>query len=409
MGLSNKCAARARSLPAASGTTRSVPAVLMVAVAVALPLAGSASSASAEAPPARAPASYGRTQLQRDVDAIRSAGATGVLAEVDGGRLVARSGQAVLASRRPVPYGSSIRIGSATKSFVATVVLQLAAEGRLSLDDTVARWLPGVVTGNGNDGTKITVRELLQHTSGIYDYQNALPWLQTAQGYRAHRFRSAIPRQLVAIAMRHRPLFPPGTGWSYSSTNYILLGMIINKVTGQNWAEQVRDRIIVPLGLRHTFAPGAWPYLPAPHADAYQQFTPGGPLTDTTVFDPTWADAAGAIISTPADLDRFFRALVTGHLLPPAERAEMETTVATPPGGWSRYGLGLGWQSLPCGGGYWTHDGDFLGASTIDGVTADGRRSVVIESFTKQASAQATAHQHQAEAQLVDHALCPET
>jgi D-alanyl-D-alanine carboxypeptidase len=348
---------------------------------------------------------YGGAQLQRDVNAIRATGVTGVLAEVDGGRFVARSGQAVLGSDRPVPYDSYIRIGSATKSFVATVVLQLAAEGRLSLNDTAARWLPGVVTGNGNDGTRITIRELLQHTSGIYDYQNTLPLDQSEQGFLATRFDSVTPQQLVAIAMRHRPLFPPGTSWSYSGTNYILLGMIISKVTGQALARQVLDRIVVPLGLRHTFVPGS-PYLPALHADDYQQFAPGGPLVDTTDLNPAWGLAAGGIVSTPDDLDRFFRALVTGRLLPPAELAEMETTIATPPGGWIRYGLGLGWQSLPCGGGYWTHDGDVPGASTTDGVTPDGHRSVVIQTFTRSVSPQATARLQEAEVKLVNHALC---
>jgi len=378
-------------------------------MAMAVPVALLASPAAPHQHPAAHRAAYGRDQLRRDVNVIHAAGVTGVLAEMDGGRLTVRAGTARLGSGRAVPVNSYIRIGSNTKTFVATVLLQLVAEGRVSLDDTVAKWLPGVVTGNGNDGAAITIRELLQHISGIYDFTEALPALASSQGYLQSRYRSATPEQLVAIAMRHKPLFKPGTSWAYSNTDYVLAGMIIAKATGRSWATEVRDRIIVPLGLRHTSARGAWPDLPAPHADAYQQFTPGGPLTDTTIFNPTWGDAAGAIVSTPADLDRFFRALATRRLLPPAELAEMETTVATPPGGWSRYGLGLGWQSLPCGGGYWTHDGGVLGAWTIDGVTADGRRSVVIESFTKQVSAQATAHQHQAETQLVDHALCPET
>lgn len=220
-----------------------------------------------------------------------------------------------------------------------------------------------MVSGNGNDGAAITIRELLQHTSGIYDFTEALPALASRQGYLDSRYRSATPEQLVAIAMRHRPLFKPGTSWAYSNTDYVLAGMIIAKATGQSWAAEVYDRIIAPLGLRHTFVPGAWPYLPAPHADLYQQFTPGGPLTDTTVMNYTWADAAGAIVSTPDDLDRFFRALISGRLLPPAQLAEMEETVPTigEQGLLDRYGLGLGWQPLSCGGGYWTHGGDVHG------------------------------------------------
>jgi D-alanyl-D-alanine carboxypeptidase len=354
------------------------------------------------------PGQYGQSQLRRDVDAIMTTGVTGVVAEVNSGQLVAEAGRAKLGSDGPVPADSYIRIGSATKPFVATVILQLVAQHQLSLDDTVARWLPGVASGHGNDGRDITIRELLQHTSGIYDYTDALPALQSEQGYLAYRFPSATPEQLVAIAMQHEPLFKPGTSWTYSNTDYILLDMIIKKVTGQDWTREVYERIIRPLGLRHTFTPGSWPYLPAPHADDYQQFAPGEPLTDTTVFNYTWADAADEIVSTPDDLDRFFRALITGRLLPRAQLAEMETTVPTQgeDGLLDRYGLGLGWQPLSCGGGYWTHAGDVLGSSTYDGVTADGRRSAVVEVFTELASNAPDLRQHELEEQLVDHALC---
>jgi D-alanyl-D-alanine carboxypeptidase len=366
------------------------------------------SPAAAHQRPAVSSAAHGREQLRRDVDAIHAAGVTGVLAEVDGGRITVRAGTAKLGSGRPVPANSYIRIGSNTKTFVATVLLQLVAEGRVSLDDTVAKWLPGVVSGNGNDGAAITIRELLQHTSGIYDFTAALSALASRQGYLDSRYRSATPEQLVAIAMRHRPLFKPGTSWAYSNTDYVLAGMIIAKATGRSWAAEVYDRIIAPLGLRHTFVPGAWPYLPAPHADLYEQFTPGGPLTDTTVMNYTWADAAGAIVSTPDDLDRFFRALISGRLLPPAQLTEMEKTMPTigEQGLLARYGLGLGWQPLSCGGGYWTHGGDVLGSSTALGVSANGRRSVVVEAFTELAGEQAGLRQHQLEADLVDHALC---
>jgi D-alanyl-D-alanine carboxypeptidase len=381
--------------------------VMAMAVPAAL-LASPAAPAAAHQHPAATRAAYGREQLRRDVNAIHAAGVTGVLAEVDGGRLTVRAGTARLGSGRAVPANSYIRIGSNTKTFVATVLLQLVAEGRVSLDDTVAKWLPGVVTGNGNDGAAITIRQLLQHTSGIYDFTEALPALATSQGYRQNRYRSATPEQLVALALRHKPLFKPGTSWAYSNTDYVLAGMIIAKATGRSWATEVRDRIVVPLGLRHTFVPGSRPYLPAPHADLYQQFAPGGPLTDTTVMNYTWADAAGAIVSTPDDLDRFFRALVTGRLLPPAQLAEMEKTMPTigEEGLLDRYGLGLGWQPLSCGGGYWTHGGDVLGSSTAVGVSANGRRSVVVEAFTELAGERAALRQHRLEADLVDHALC---
>ncbi|MFJ5724631.1 serine hydrolase domain-containing protein [Streptomyces sp. NPDC093149] len=155
-----------------------------------------------------------------------------------------------LESGRPVPQGGYFQMGSNTKTFVAMMVLQLAEQRRLSLDDTVDRWLPGVVRGNGNDGTRITLRQLLQHASGLYDYANDLPVLTSAEGYHRHWNDDTPPERLVAIAMRHKP----GDGsWSYSNTNYVVLGLIIKKATGRDWSTEVTDRILRPLRLRHTF------------------------------------------------------------------------------------------------------------------------------------------------------------
>lgn len=140
----------------------------------------------------------------------------------------------------PVRPGDSFRVASTTKTFVSTVVLQLVGEGRLSLDDTVEHRLPGVVSGNGNDGGGITVRQLLQHTSGLYDYTADLPVLTTRDGYLDGRRTTWSPEQLVAVATKHAPNFEPGDGWSYSNTNYTLAGMIIEKITGT--AGSVRSR-----------------------------------------------------------------------------------------------------------------------------------------------------------------------
>lgn len=292
----------------------------------------------------------------------------------------------------------------ATKTFTATVVLQLAGEGRLSLDDTVAHWLPAVVAGNGNDGSRITIRELLQHASGIYDYTKDLPALASAAGFQANRFRTYTPQQLVALAMQHPPLFAPGTSVSYSNTGYILLGMIINRVTGRSWASEVNARIIRPLGLRHTNTPGTFPFIAGPHAEGYHSFGGVTPI-DVTVFNPSGADAAGSIISTTADLSRFYRALAGGRLLAPAQLSEMETTVAVPqlaavwPGG--RYGLGLAWFPLSCGGGFFGHQGDVVGYHTWDAVTPGTGRTVVV-SITGDGSART----QQVLNNLVDQELC---
>ena len=323
--------------------------------------------------------------LQQEADAIHTAGASGVLVTVTtpNGRQTVRAGVADTATGAPVPLDARFRIGSATKSFVATVVLQLVGEGRMALSDPVDRWLPGVVTGNGNDGSRITVGELLQHTSGIYDFAHDLPEIATAAGYQAGRLDVYTPAQLVAMAMKHQPTFPPGSGISYSNTNYVLLGMIINRVTGQSWAHEVQARIIKPLGLRHTVIPGTVPYIRGPHAEGYSAFGGTDPV-DVTVLNPSMIDAAGSIISTTGDLGRFYAALTGGRLLAPAQLAAMETTVPAAqlsvfwPG--ARYGLGLAWFPLSCGGSYFGHPGGVPGYQTWDAVAPDTGRSVVVSS-----------------------------
>ncbi|MFI9064310.1 serine hydrolase domain-containing protein [Streptomyces sp. NPDC053429] len=205
--------------------------------------------------------------VQRDADALRDAGVTGVAVrlETPRGTVTARSGVGDLVTHRPVSTDGYLRLGSTTKTFAATVVLQLVGEGRISLDQTVEQLLPGVVSGTGNDGRTITVRDLLQHTSGLSDYIYGVCPDPSAQTYFANRWRAYQPEEVVALAMRHEPDFPAGTGWAYSNTNYVLAGMIIEKITGRTWEQQVPDRILRPLGLERTDTPGTKPFLPHPH------------------------------------------------------------------------------------------------------------------------------------------------
>nr|BFE73691.1 hypothetical protein GCM10020092_069920 [Actinoplanes digitatis] len=183
------------------------------------------------------------------------------LTRVDGDTVRARAGVGDQERGSPVPLDGHFRMGSNTKTFVSVVVLQLVGEGRLSLDDTVERWLPGLVTGNGNDGRRITVRNLLQHTSGLYNYTGDITALGSQEDYLAHRYDHYEAEDLVALATKHEPGFAPGTSWDYSNTNYILAGMIIERATGRAWATEVRARILRPLGLSHTSEPGDRPYL----------------------------------------------------------------------------------------------------------------------------------------------------
>ncbi|MFI0815330.1 serine hydrolase domain-containing protein [Streptomyces sp. NPDC021098] len=322
---------------------------------------------------------------------LRDAGYTGITVEVRDGRrrIRARAGEAERNTGRPMPYGANYRAASVTKTFTATVVLQLVAEGRLSLSDPVEKWLPGVVSGNGNDGSRITIRNLLQHTSGIYRYDPTEETGDTAAAFEQNRYRHIAPEEIVAGAMKHRPDFPPAAEddpdprWNYSNPGYLLAGMIIEKATGHPWAEEVRDRIVRPLHLTGTYAPGDDPRLYGPHAHTYHRF-PGSPeWTDTTLRNVNWAGSAGALISTDRDLDRFYSALLGGRLLPPAQLAEMRRTVRVNaayemafPG--MRYGLGLAQQPLTCGGSRWGHGGDLDGGSVRTATDGHGRRTVVI-------------------------------
>ena len=343
--------------------------------------------------------------LQQEVDAIHGTGAVGVFAEVTapGVRDSARAGTAEVGTGRAMPWNGRVRVGSATKTFTAAVVLQLVGEGRMSLEDSVDRWLPGVVRGNGNDGRRITVRQLLQHTSGIRDVLPEIPALNTADGYRAERFRTYTSEELVKLAMRHRPNFRPGAGWSYSNTNYILAAMIINEVTGRSWAREVNERIIRPLGLKDTSTPGSNPAIPGPHAQGYAAFGTGtgtGSGIDVTELNSSMAVGSGSIISTAHDLSRFYTALLGGRLLAPAQLAEMTATKPAPELG-VRYGLGLGEIPLSCGGSYFGHPGELLGYHTWGGVTRDGKRSAVV--YTTSDGGPDTQH---AMSTLVDQELC---
>ncbi|MFJ5116824.1 serine hydrolase domain-containing protein [Kitasatospora sp. NPDC088548] len=381
----------------------------LAAAAAALLLAG---AAVALRPPVDAEATapgYGQDDLRRDTDAIRALGVTGVQARVTTGPgrdLVATSGVAEAGTDRPVPRDGYFRMASTGKALVATVVLRLVDEGRLALDDTVDRRLPGLVDGNGNDGRRITIRQLLQHTSGIHD--DDLPGFTTPQEYDERRYDTYTPQQIVALAMRHRPDFPPGTGWRYSNTGYALLDMIIEKVTDRPWHQEVEDLVLKPLGMDHTYLPGSTPTLRRPHADGYQVFPSGERVDVTEVILPD----PGGYVSTTADVNRFFQALLGGELLPRARLAEMRDTVPVSeeiqafwPHG--RYGLGLVGRPLSCGGGYWSHEGGDGGYITLNGATDDGSRTVTVSMSTAlNDSPDSALRQERAASDLVDHALC---
>ncbi|MEV8320188.1 serine hydrolase domain-containing protein [Streptomyces sp. NPDC059900] len=303
-------------------------------------------------------------------------GAPGALAEVrDRHRSrVLTSGVADIESRTPVHRDSRFRIGSMTKTFTATMMLQLAGERRIDLDAPVERYLPGVVRGHGNHGRKITIRQMLQHTSGLPDFLAYLKPQDVVRDPMAHH----DPRDLVKLALAHPPTFKPGTDWKYSNTGYLLAGMIIEKVTGRSYGEELQRRIVKPLHLHGTSFPGDDPAIPGPHPRGYAQPGPNAPLLDVTAVNPTVGGAAGGIISSGTDINRFMGALLGGKLLRPTQLKQMMTTRPTGGSDGRAYGLGLESKPLPGGGRYWGHTGDFLGYETAAGATFDGRQATVM-------------------------------
>ena len=310
-------------------------------------------------------------QLQAALDDVVAAGASGVTLRVDDGRRTYRSasGQARLDPPQPLYSVAKIRVGSITKSFVSTVTLQLVGEGWLSLDDTVERWQPGLIPG----GAQITVRQLLNHTSGIFNYTDDQPFIEELL---ANPVKPRTPKELIAVANSHPPVFAPGTGWSYSNTNYIVLGLILQRVTHRSVSKLIDQRIIRPLHLRHTSLPVRSPDITGYHAHGYlPPFVTGDGYQDFTRISPTLAWTAGALVSNVDDLRRFYQALLGGKLLRPAQLAEMKTFVEVQPG--FGYGLGLYHMETPCGP-IWGHDGGIPGYVTIGWNDETGRRGIAI-------------------------------
>ncbi|MCP9623527.1 beta-lactamase family protein [Nocardia otitidiscaviarum] len=251
---------------------------------------------------------------------------------------------------------SRFRIGSVTKTFVATVVMQLVDEGRIALDGTIADQLAYPVPG----GDRITVRQLLNHTSGLYDYMKE-PGMSTNRWRGDDRFRGYRPEQLLDTAFRHEPYFAPGTDFRYSNTNYIVLGKLVEQVTGNAYGQEIDRRILRPLGLAHTLVPGQDASVPEPAVRARRTLD-DGTTVDVTEMNPSLDWAAGEMLSTTADLDTFLNALLSGGLTSPAALAEMMRTV--PMGQGFHYGLGIERFDAPCGGSLWGHGGELLGYLT---------------------------------------------
>jgi D-alanyl-D-alanine carboxypeptidase len=340
--------------------TRLVISLFLVAAVGLVSMPASSGDTTSTLPPAVT------TQLDELAQGVQNLHVPGLVLGVDvagQGTYVAAAGQSGLDDMTPVVPESRFRIGSITKTFVATVVLQLVGECELSLDDTLDRWQPTIT-----DASAITIRELLQHTSGIPDYQGTT----TFQDRLVHDpFFEWNHQDLVALIAGQPLLFTPGTQWSYSNSNYLLLGLIVEAVTHRPLEDLVRERIIEPLGLHGTSFPTT-AEIPSPTThgtDVLLDKQTLDPIREEPFnFNPSGVWAAGAMISTVPDLSVWARALATGALLPPSVQAErlqfvpvngalQATTGPTLP---LFYGLGI-----MAAGGYLGHNGEVTGFESI--------------------------------------------
>jgi len=354
-------------------------AALVLATAAALTGVGTSGAVAADRPqPGSAPVN---DTLQREVAKhVLAAGPPGYIARIDNGRRVytLAEGVADKSTGRRITVHDQFEAGSNTKTFTSVLALQQVDRGRLALDAPVEKYLPGVV----KNGAKITVRMLLNHSSGLFSYTGDPNFFVDMEKDPQHVYTDA---ELLAIAFKHDPYFPPGKGWQYSNTNYTLLGMILQKQTGQSLPDLVKERITGPLGLKHTYyadpkATNTGPGYAHGYAIKYAGGTPQ--YTDTSDWPlGSWAGPAGAMVTTADDLAHFFSAVLQGKLFSQEQLEQMKTTVPLPAafplkGG---YGLGLFRTDSACGT-VWGHGGDTMGHHSTAVATEDGRRTAVTDS-----------------------------
>ncbi|WP_329538785.1 serine hydrolase domain-containing protein [Streptomyces sp. NBC_01358] len=279
------------------------------------------------------------------------------------GSYVRATGVADTTTREPMAADSYIRIGSETKTFTVTALLELVDDHRIRLDDPISRYVPGV-----RNGDRITLRHLAEMRSGLFPYTADTDFTHDLLSNPQRHF---TPRQLLAYGMKHRNNFEPGAQFQYSNSNLILLGLVIEKVSGHRIEDVIHDRVLRPSHLRHTLFPTG-PGFPEPHPHGYTDQTLSGETEDSTDWNPSWAWSAGAMISDLQDLRRWARVVATGELLSPATQAQRLRTLPTGIPGLS-YGLGI-FET----GGWIGHNGSLPGYETVTVYLPSQRATLVI-------------------------------
>ncbi|WHT19465.1 serine hydrolase [Crossiella sp. CA-258035] len=319
-----------------------------------------------------------RPELQKAIEEAVGLGFAGVQLRVhdERGEWVGSAGVRELGETAKPPTDGLFRIGSNTKTFTATAVLQLVAEGKLGLDAPVAGYLPQLPLD-----PRITVRMMLAHTSGLFSYTGeffpdgtVVPGIPfEGKEWVEKRFHTYQLEELVRLGLAKPARFEPGTDWSYSNTNYALARLLVEQVTGCSYAEELDRRILRPLGLRGTVVPGDSPEIPGPHAHGYIRYEDAGEwkVLDVARQNPSWCPGAGDMISTTQDLHTFFSALMGGRLLPAPLLAEMRETHPV-----SGFGLGVRAQEGPDGGTLYFHNGGTQGYGALMYGTPDGGKTL---------------------------------
>ncbi|GAA4202356.1 serine hydrolase domain-containing protein [Actinocatenispora rupis] len=328
--------------------------------------------------------------LAAALDDVHRAGMPGLFAEVRDGDETwqGAAGVADLDTGRPATADLRHRVGSITKTFTAAAVLRLVEHGAVGLDTPIGRYLPALVPGARGDA--VTVRMLLSHTSGLAEYlPHAYPSLRafpaiggtTPDSLVDHRHTRFDRTELIALGVAAPAVGTPGGAPGvYSNTNYLLLCALIEHVTGGSAEEYITAEVIERAGLRDTSLPtGAT--IDAPHSRLYESwFGMFDPPRDFSEYDMSWVGPAASLVSTVADLNRFFGLLLAGRIVAPSSLAEMQRAgpVISFEGTTIDYGLGLHRFEMPGRGTFWGHDGTVWGGGAITMTSADGRRQLAV-------------------------------
>nr|WP_199809283.1 serine hydrolase domain-containing protein [Streptomyces sp. NRRL S-244] len=320
--------------------------------------------------PAPTPDMEAVTQALKNTTAV---GAPGAMVRItgSGAPLTSAVGVQDRTTGAAMDVNGRFRIGSVTKTFSSVVLLQLVDEGKISLDAPVNKYLPGLLPDD-----RITVRHLLTHRSGLSDYTNAM-FDKTVPGFEAVRNKVFTYQELVALSLREPRTTEPGVSYQYSNTNFVVVGMLIEKATGRGVAKEYESRIIKPLKLKNTSYVHPSTAIKGAHLHGYlHPDEAGAPLVDSTEQTVSWAQSAGAMISNAADLNTFTSALLGGKLLKPGTLDAMLTMTPTDAAKTRFYGLGLRRYDLSCGTSVYGHTGTVQGFYTYAFSTRDGKRSL---------------------------------